>query len=288
LTSDKASKTLSRRDKILRFVDVPRLSGIEFGPLVSPVVRKADGNISYVDRASTEELRTCFAIDEKINIMEIMSIDYVWNDAPLLDCVQNNQFHYAIASHVIEHVPDIVTWLSEVSDVLVDNGILSLVIPDKRYTFDCRRELSTMSDIIDAYIRRLRKPSPRQIFDHFAGIADVDTAGLWSGTLDPAQVRMIHTPESVLQTVRKAYANDEYIDSHCWVVTPYSFFKLLEGLNQLGLLNFEVASFDQTEHNDIEFFVTLRRFERNSPATRNESLFQQSVEEPLRAAAKQR
>jgi hypothetical protein len=282
LPSDEGRHALSRRDKILRFIDVPRQSGIEFGPLITPVVARANGDIRYVDRASTEELRHWFSADDKINTAEIASIDYIWNDAPLLDCVQNNQFDYAIASHVIEHVPDIVTWLNEVSDVLVDNGILSLIIPDKRYTFDCRRELSTMSDVIDAYVRRLRKPSPRQIFDHFAGIADVDTAGLWNGSLDPAHARLIHTPESVLQTVKKAYTSDEYIDSHCWVVTPHSFFKVLDGLNQLGLLNFEVVSFDPTELNDIEFFVSLRRFERGSSATRNKTLFQQSVEDPLR------
>ena len=42
------------------------------------------------------------------------------------------------------------------ADALADGGVLSLVIPDKRYSFDVRRRLSTFPDALSAWIERRR------------------------------------------------------------------------------------------------------------------------------------
>ncbi len=44
-----------------------------------------------------------------------------------------------VASHVIEHVPDLITWLREIASVLKPTGQARLAIPDRRYTFDLLR-----------------------------------------------------------------------------------------------------------------------------------------------------
>ena len=37
---------------------------------------------------------------------------------------------------MIEHTPDLIAFLADCDAVLKDTGVLSLVIPDKRYSFD--------------------------------------------------------------------------------------------------------------------------------------------------------
>ena len=101
----------------------------------------------------------------------------------LNQAVKGCSFDYVIASHVIEHVPDMIGWMKEVSEVLKDDGILSLAIPDKRYSFDFQREISTPGMFIEAYLRKNRKPTPQAIFDYFGLTAKVDVESAWKDQL---------------------------------------------------------------------------------------------------------
>ena len=58
--------------------------------------------------------------------------------------------------------------LQDISNVLQDGGILSLVIPDKRFTFDYFRASTTAGELIESYLSRSTRPSTKQIFDFFA------------------------------------------------------------------------------------------------------------------------
>ena len=54
-----------------------------------------------------------------------------------------------VASHVAKHVPDMIGWFGEIPAVLKAGDVLSLVVPDKRFTFDCQRDVSGASEFID-------------------------------------------------------------------------------------------------------------------------------------------
>lgn len=170
------------RDKILALIDVAEGRGLEIGALMNPILDKRSSRVEYVDRASTEELRRWYAINAKVDPTKLVEVDHVWGSQTLFECVGGRRIYdYVVASHVIEHVPDLFGWLAEIASVLADGGIASFVVPDKRYTFDVLRRTSSESELVDAYVRGLRRPDPRQIFDHFAGFRDVDGVQLRNG-----------------------------------------------------------------------------------------------------------
>lgn len=163
-----------------------------------------------------------------------------------------------VNSHVIEHVPDVVTWLSEIHSVLEPGGFLRMAIPDRRYTFDILRAESTLVDALDAHLRRTRIPLPRAILDHFINYAEVSSAAVWTGKTDKTTVTPTHSPAFALGAAERSYATGDYQDTHCWVFTPLSFAQLCAGLTRLQKLEFICEQIYPTPEYENEFVVALR------------------------------
>lgn len=248
------------RAKILAMIDVGKARGLEIGALMRPIVTREMGPVEYIDRASTEDLRAWYANNDQVDLDSIVRVDHIWGSQTLFDCVGRQRvYDYVVASHVIEHVPDLIGWLQEIASVLADGGIASFVVPDKRYTFDVLRRTSSNAEIVDAYVRGLRRPEARQIFDHFHNFRDVDPAALHDGLVTPGEMPSPHNPHDLLQTCRHSQRTGEYIDTHCWVFTPQSFLDALDLASQLQALPFEIAAMYPTPDHSHEFFVSLRR-----------------------------
>jgi SAM-dependent methyltransferase len=257
------------------------MRGLEIGPLAAPRVRKDQGDVLYVDHTDAEGLRRKYADNSVLKdyLDQIVDIDCVVGEGLGIHEAVADQapFDYVIASHLIEHIPDPVTWLSDIASVLRPSGILSLVIPDKRFTFDINRRTTEIGELVDAYLRRLHKPSFKQAYDFISKeITEmVDPAAVWAGTADFAGVVRSDVPDpdvAALQLCRTIESSDQYVDVHCSVFTPESFLDLHEKLARLGLIEFEVAHFVPTEFNQLEFHVSLRRtdasLDRNSATER--------------------
>jgi SAM-dependent methyltransferase len=258
----------SRHD--LACLHVASMRGLEIGPLASPRVRKDQGPVLYVDHTDAEGLRNKYSADPIMQhrLDEIVEVDYVLaGDQRLQDAVASDApFDYVIASHLIEHIPDPVSWLADIAAALRVGGVLSLVIPDKRYCFDLNRRTTDISEVVDSHLRQLRRPSFKAVYDFIAKevTGPVDTAGIWAGTADYAgTVRSdVEDPDvAALQLCRTVASSEEFVDVHCNVFTPASFLELYEKLARLGLIDFEIAYFASTERNNLEFFVSLRRME---------------------------
>jgi SAM-dependent methyltransferase len=252
----------------LACIDVRTMRGLEIGPLAAPRVRKDQGEIVYVDHTDGEGLRRKYADNSVLKdyLDQIVDIDYVIGDGQGIHEALADQapFDYVIASHLIEHIPDPVTWLSDIASLLRPSGILSLVIPDKRFTFDINRRTTEIAELVDGYLRRLHKPSFKQAYDFISKeITEmVDPSALWAGTADFSNVVRSDVPDpdvAALQLCRTIGSSDQYVDLHCSVFTPDSFLVLHEKLARLGLIEFEIAHFVPTEFNELEFHVSLRR-----------------------------
>ena len=247
-------------------IDVAVMRGLEVGPLASPRVSKDEGPIRYLDHASTADLKQKYATNPvmRSRLREIVDVDYVMaENKTIAEAVaMDAPFDYVIASHVIEPIPDPVGWMAEVASVLRPGGILSLVIPDKRYSFDINRSLTDISDLVDANLRSLRQPSYRQAYDFYArAIAGmVDTESVWAGVdYSTTLPQDLDNPDvAALEACRRMKTSDEFVDVHCHVFTPDSFLDLFALLARLDLVDFEVASFFPTEIGSLEFTVGLR------------------------------
>jgi len=251
--------TQSRNEKLLHSINPTSQIGIEIGPLTNPIVTRDMGQIYYIDHATTDDLRIKYANDPNVDINKIVNVDYVWGERSLADLTQANQpFDYLIASHVIEHVPNLIGWLEEIRSILKPGGILSLAIPDKRQCFDYKRPPTRLCELFEAYLQCSKRPTSRQIFDHVASAVSLKGGGFtWAGKLDDAaEFLHFHSLAEARDVAKSAFESDVYHDVHCWVFTPQSFFKLLEELAELDLLRFEVAQLHETT--GCEFFVSLR------------------------------
>jgi SAM-dependent methyltransferase len=261
--------------KIGELIDLDSMHGIEIGALHSPRLPRDHPNVKYLDHATRDELAAKYADNPDAAPMAagLVPVDHVWqpglrlaeiigDDAPL---------GFVIASHVIEHVPDPIGWLAQIAEILADGGILALVVPDRRFTFDVNRPETTAAELVEAMLEGRQMPSPQQTFSHDAGfVGTVDALAVWEG-LDLSSVRRtdVGDPEAfALERARRLDAAVDYVDVHCSVFTPDSFLSLLQTFVRLGLVDFEVVRFYTTEYGHYEFFVTLRKVSDPSPADR--------------------
>ncbi len=243
-----------KRVHLLGSVPIDTAPGLEIGPLTSPMVLKREGPIRYVDYLPTAALRASQR-DPSVVLDDIVEVDIVWGERPLRE-LAGGQVAYVLASHVAEHVPDLIGWLLELHEVLLPGGTLGLAIPDRRFTFDVWRRESSLAEIVEAYLLRYRQPSVRQVFEAASLAAPVDAAAAWQS--DP---RAGNAPPDKLAAAfalaRNLVAEPRYVDAHCWVFTPASFLDTAEALFRLGLFPFAIALFRPTEPGQLEFLVRL-------------------------------
>lgn len=132
---------MNRRGKLLAGLDLCSTTGIEIGALTSPIVTPSEGNIIYVDHADLATLRRRYADHASVDVTRIVEVNAVWGANTLQEAIgKDRTVDYVIASHVIEHVPDLLGWLEEIEGVLGPEGTLRLAVPDRRFSFDYLRQ----------------------------------------------------------------------------------------------------------------------------------------------------
>lgn len=260
-----SSYSRPRRETLLELISVSSQTGLEIGPLASPLVSKLEshGRVMYVDSAPADDLRSKYRDDPNVNTDAIVEVDFLWGAQTLPELVGVDLYDYVIASHVIEHVPNMIGWMRETATVLRDGGILSLAIPDKRFTFDLNRAPTTLGTLLESHLLDRRRPSLRDLFEHRAFTRQVDLLAAWNGTLDHENIAHYGTLEQAWSDTQAYHKCNDYMDVHVTIVTPTSFIAILDDINRLGLLDFTVANFVATEPNTLEFFAALERTPRS-------------------------
>lgn len=248
---------LSRIDKALIMVDRKGL-GLEIGPSHNPLAPKREGySVHILDHASTDELRTKYK-GHGVNLENIEEVDFVWHGEPLQELIgKTSCYDWIIASHVIEHVPDLISFMQQCAVLLKPAGILSLVIPDKRYCFDYFSSCSSTGNVFDAYAENRARPSHGQVFDHISNASKRNGNIAWSLDGLGGADELVHTFAEAKAHWARSISAADYIDVHCWRFTPASFRLLVSDLLNLELIDLEIkAEFDTT---GCEFYVSLGR-----------------------------
>ena len=237
---------------------------VEIGPLdrpvlAGPVLSGGGWRRLYVDHASTEELRAKYAADPGVRVDRLVAIDHVWNQHGLDGLVQAyGPADVIVASHVAEHVPDLIGWLAALGRALAPGGEIRLVIPDKRFCFDHHRAESTLADLLAARAAGSRTPPLARIADYILHVVEVDAAAVWAGDVPPpptVDAQRYAWAASVCEEVQRS---GRYHDVHCWVFTPGHACRLLADLVAFGVLSFECTLFQDTEPDGLEFLLGLR------------------------------
>ena len=245
---------LSRVDKVMKEIDRMGL-GLEIRPRMNPLASKRDGyHVHILDHFSTEELRRNYQ-GQMNSPLEIEDIDYVWNHEPLHELIdQEHYYDWIIGSHVIEHIPDLISFLLSCEKLLKPTGILSFAISDKRYCFDHFHAATSTGELLDAYERKLNRPTPGKVFDHSANAAKCNGQMAW-GPHVQGDIELVHSRSYARTNWEIARSTEVFIDIHTWWFTPSSFSLLISDLRSLGLTKLAINSrYDTT---GCEFFVSL-------------------------------
>ncbi|MCU1504854.1 MAG: hypothetical protein JWM12_4208 [Ilumatobacteraceae bacterium] len=246
-----------RTERLVGAIDLRSAKGLELGPLTSPVVTRAMGDIRYLDHVGTDALRARYASHEGFDVEAIVDIDYAIEGASIRGAVGDDApFDYVIASHVIEHVPDLIGWLDDLRRVVHDDSVVQLAIPDHRRTFDALRSPTVTADVIQANLDGATAPSPRQVFDHYSSAVSWRGAISWGEEPPFEELVAVHSEAEAYERATAAGRSGDYDDVHCWVFTPRSFCRVFAALQRLQLVPFAVAACTETVGG--EFFVSLR------------------------------
>ena len=250
----------NRRKRLLGQLDWSSTRGVEIGPLASPLARRPEADVRYVDLVETDELKNKYADDPNVVTEDIVGVDAVWGAHTLTDCFSNEEnFDWVIASHVVEHVPNLVGWLSEIGNILRSGGRLYLAVPDYRVTFDRFRSTSSLAEIIAAHLDGAKQPSLAQIFSQTLYFSDLTSNQVWQSPPDPAKHLSLEQLQLAWDTALHVAKTGDLVDLHCWVFTPRSWLESMIALSELGLLNYRCVEFSSTAPGENEFFVVLEK-----------------------------
>ncbi|WP_028651661.1 class I SAM-dependent methyltransferase [Nocardioides halotolerans] len=264
------TRRAERRRRFWRMHDFGSGHGLEIGPLDRPMVREERADVSYLDVVSRDALQEHYAEGHGVVVDNIPDIDYVLiqPDGRTLSIADaaapGAPYDWVVASHVIEHVPDVVGWLTDLAEITVDDGVLALIVPDQRFSFDVHRPLTTVGQMLQAHADGDKRPSVRAVYDHFSATLDYKHLDIWRGnapTYDTPAHPWWQANDEVQRTLR-----GEYVDCHVWLFTPESFLRQMRELRRGGHSSWYVEQIVPTRPDDVEFYAIMRRVPRGTEA----------------------
>jgi len=248
---------LSRNEKVLYGCNLSGI-GLEIGASYCPVApKKAGYRVEVLDHADANTLREKYK-GHDVDISNIEEVDYIWSGQPLHELTGKEDYYdWIVASHVIEHTPDFVSFLQQCEIMLKSNGVLCLAVPDHRYCFDIFRPASTPGDVIQAHIEKRRVHSFGAIWDHFSMIVKKgDTVSWFKG--HQGEYQFVHPDLSdARDMLARAQATSEYIDVHNWRFTPSSFKLIVNDIGILSYTSLSTSTFFETD--GCEFIIQLQK-----------------------------
>lgn len=204
-------------------------SGLEVGALHSPIKVAAPASVRYVDRMTVAELRRQYPELDALPLVEPDIID----DGERLSTVADASQDFLIASHFLEHCQDPIGTVETMLRVVRPGGVLFLAVPDKRYTFDHRRPVTTLDHLIR---------------DHEEGPAWSRTAHFeeWATLADDANIKG--------RSAQQLMDFDYSIHFHVW--TQAEILELFAAMRTRYALDFEI---EVVVRNAIEVMIVLRK-----------------------------
>lgn len=257
------------RTALLTSLFDPSGFGLEIGPGYNPLLAKRDGyRVETLDYTDAEGLRTKYR-NAAVDLSRIEDVTYVSDGRPMVDIIgQRARYDFIIASHVIEHVPNLVGFLNDCDALLADGGVLVLAVPDKRHCFDVLQAISTAGDVLQAFHEGRTRHPPGAVFDEIAYGALRGGKPGW-GFGERGRFSFFHElSKAKLMFDQACQPAPAYVDIHAWRFTPSSFRLILRDLADVGVTRLREARF--VDSVGIEFYATLTAGGAGCPVDRVE------------------
>jgi SAM-dependent methyltransferase len=137
--------------------------GLEIGALHEPAELPAGATAQYLD--AVDEARAA-AIYPEIARERLVKVSFVGDvDEDALLQFPDGAFDFVVANHVLEHLANPIKAVREVFRICRHGGMVVIAIPDKDFTFDRGRELTSWAHLWEDYVNDTRVVAD----DHFEG-----------------------------------------------------------------------------------------------------------------------
>ncbi len=121
--------------------------GVEIGALYNPLFVRKGVQVKYVDWETAETMREQLQLIEHVKDAPLVNVD-ILDDGMVLSSITDCSQDFIIANHVLEHAQDFIGTLVRHLALLKNDGILFYGIPDKRFTFDNERPVTTLEHLV--------------------------------------------------------------------------------------------------------------------------------------------
>lgn len=210
--------------------------GIEIGALHQPLWIPPSATVQYVDRMQIDDLRRQYPELASVNLTPVDRID----DGEKLATFSANSLDFIVANHMLEHCENPIGTIRSHLSKLKPGGVLYYAIPDKRFTFDLKRPLTS--------------------WDHF--LRDENEGSTWSrhGHFDEYVSLVENIPEGQPRTdrVNHLLSINYSIHFHVWDAASFNDFLRLTDthLRSTNSTGFEICIL---EENQLEVVAILRK-----------------------------
>jgi SAM-dependent methyltransferase len=121
--------------------------GVEIGALHLPLKLYHNSRALYVDNKPVDELRHYYPeLGDKPFYLDIV------DDGEHLKKFRDASLDFVVANHFLEHCEDPIRTIENFTRVLKDDGIIFMAVPDKRFTFDCDRPVTSLEHLLRDHI----------------------------------------------------------------------------------------------------------------------------------------
>jgi len=223
--------------------------GVEVGALHYPQRVPGADAIDYLDVDDVPTLRGRFPElgDERLVPSHWLG-DVVRDSIPT---ITGRRFDFVVMNHVLEHVPNPIKVISNVWQGIVDGGHLMLSVPDKRFTYDRGRSLTSFDHLLDEFAQGVSSVTA----DHFLELVC---------TTDP---EALEEPRGLCAALETARERREHV--HVWDAASFRDF-WLRTEHLLGL-QAEVLFESTGDVNYFEYFAVIGR-SRDGAARESDAL----------------
>lgn len=232
---------------------------LEIGPFTRPLL--VGPNVKYADIHTTEQLQE---IAPRFGLIASDVPDITWVVSPGDLTNIGERFDVVLSSHVIEHQPNLVGHLRQVSGLLNDSGRYLVLAPDYRYSFDHFMAPSNISDVLDAHVRNLNVHDPKSLIASRLAHAHNDPVRHWAGDHGDPEIHPVFPDHDRITRLRLAHEQaalmpETLMNQHSWFFTPETFASILNDLNDLDLVDLQLERLYPTLRNSLEFWAVLRK-----------------------------
>ena len=142
--------------------------GLEIGAFHQPAPVSKRCKVEYCDARAKEDAIKFFP---ELKITDLVDVDYVCDlDTEGLTPLGDNTFDFVIFNHVIEHVANPINTVKELFRITRPNGRIVISAPDKSYTLDKNRPLTSFSHLLIEYNSNAKEVTDEHYIDFLKGV----------------------------------------------------------------------------------------------------------------------